>query len=185
MSNPVCKKIRALRLQHNLTQMELASKAKIPRASLANMESEKGNPSIIVVTKVAEALGVTIDDLVENKDHSSVTKVKRGDMQVNRQDEGKFAITLLSPLNAPYINVNEINMLPGCYSKGKPHPKGSHEFFYCLEGTAVLEIQGDAIEVKSGDLVYFPGNLPHVYSNPGIKPVHAVAVVNIVELSKR
>ena len=184
MANPVYKSIRELRLRYSLTQVELAEKAGIPRASLANMESQKGNPSITSVVKVADALGVTLEDLLENKEHRLVTTVSREDMRVNHQDAGKFLLTVLSPLDAPYITINEIKMLPGCNTKGKPHPKGSLEFFYCLEGTAQLEIQGEIVVVKKGDLIYFPGNLPHTYANPGKHPIHAVSVVNIAE-SKR
>ncbi len=177
MTNPVCKKIRGLRFQHGITQVELAVKAGIPRASLANMESEKGNPSIASLLKVAGALGVSIDELVNNEPGLVYTSVKRADMQVYHQDGGKFLQTLLSPLNAPYININEINMLPGCNSKGRPHPKGSHEFFFCLDGLATIKIQDEVAEVESGNLIYFEGNLPHTYSNFGVKAVYAISVV--------
>lgn len=178
MANPICKRVRALRLQHNMTQAELAQQSGIPRASIANIESEKGNPSFAFVMKVADVLGVTLDDLIDEEKPSLVTRVNRESMRTHRQDAGKFAITLLSPINAPYTHVNRIFLMPGCHAKGKPHPKGSHEFFYTVEGLAVLEIQGEVIEVPAGDLIYFPGNLPHFYTNPNSHPVTAISVVS-------
>ncbi len=59
MTNPINEGIKRLRAQHKLTQTELANMADIPRATLANMESDKSNPSIGVVVKVAQALTIT------------------------------------------------------------------------------------------------------------------------------
>ena len=130
--NPVAKTIAAIRAQHSLTQQQLADMAGVPRATLANMESNGGNPTITTVIKIANALGVTVSDLVEKNQLTVATLVARQDMQSIRLDDGKFVSSQLSPINAPYILINEISMLPGCHSKGRPHPQGSHEFFYCL-----------------------------------------------------
>ncbi len=184
MNNPVSDGIRALRTSHKLTQTELAKLADIPRATLANMEKPSSNPSISVVVKVARALGVPVEDLVSKQRSTFVTEVDRRDMPVSRDDDGKYLSTRTSPINAPYIQVNDINMLPGCYTRGKPHPDGSHELFLCLEGRAVLEIQDEKFEVDAGNLIYFPGNLPHNYANAGLKPVQAISVVNIFSSKK-
>ncbi|MBQ74044.1 MAG: DNA-binding protein [Gammaproteobacteria bacterium] len=181
MSNPISDGIRRLRLIHKLTQTELAEIAGIPRATLANMERPASNPSISGVVKVARALGVTVEDLITKQQAPFVTQVERKDMQVVRQDDGKYVSTRVSPINIPYTLVGDISMLPGCQTRGMPHPDGSHEMFLCLEGTATIVIQDEAFEVEAGDLIHFPGNLPHDYSNTGLKPVHAVSVVSIVK----
>lgn len=177
MANPISEGIKRLRAQHKLTQTELASMAKIPRATLANMESDNSNPSITLVIKVANALGVSIDDLITNRPSAYVTKVKRKDMPVMHADNGRFISTRTSPISTQNLQINDMSMMPGCYSKGLPHPEGSHELFLCLEGTATIEIQGEKFLVEAGDLLYFQGHLPHCYGNDGLKPVHGVAVV--------
>lgn len=177
MSNPISEGIKRLRAQHKLTQTQLATMADIPRATLANMEGEQSNPSISLVVKVAQALGVSVDDLITKRKSQHVTEVMRIDMPVSYQDEGKYVSTRTSPLSSPNININDVIMMPGCFTKGVPHPEGSHELFLCLEGTAVLEIDGEKYEVTAGNLLYFHGHLPHCYGNQSLKPVHAVAVV--------
>ncbi len=179
MSNPVSDGIKQIRAAHNLTQTELADMAGIPRATLANMEKDTSNPSITVVVKVARALGVQVEDLVTKQHSLKVTKINRKDMPITRQDDGNYISTRVSPLNASDVQINEVSMMPGCTTRGKPHPVGSHEFFLCLEGTASLEIVDVKFEVEAGDTIYFPGNLPHNYGNSGLKPVHAVSVVRI------
>lgn len=177
MDNPISEGIKRLRTHHKLTQTDLAKLAGIPRATLANMEGANSNPSISSVVKVASALGVSVDDLITRRQSIHVTKVERKDMPVVHQDYGKFASTRTNPISTQNLQINDISMMPDCYSKGVPHPEGSHELFLCLEGTATVEVQGEKFEVEAGDLIYFHGHLPHCYGNLSLKPVHAVAVV--------
>ena len=181
MENPVNENIKHLRAQHKLTQTELANLAGIPRATLANMESTTSNPSISVVVKVAQALGVSVDDLISKRTSINATKVDRKDMPVSQLDNGKFVSTKTTPISSPNLQINDVSMMSGCYTKGVPHPEGSHEFFLCLDGTATVEVQGEKFEVEAGNLIYFHGHLPHCYGNDGLKPVHAVVVVYMVK----
>jgi DNA-binding XRE family transcriptional regulator len=181
MDNPIGEGIKSFRALHKLTQTTLAKRAGIPRATLANMEGAKSNPSISVVVKVARALGVTVDDLITRRQSPHVTEVERKDMPVMRQDDGKFLSTRASPISTPNLQVNDVSMMPGCYTKGVPHPEGSHELFLCHQGTATVEVDGQKYEVKAGNLIYFHGHLPHSYGNEGLKPVHAMAVVYMLD----
>ena len=175
--NPVSENIKRLRAQHKLTQSELAKLADIPRATLANMEGTISNPSISTVIKVAQALGVSVDDLISRRASIHATEVERSDMPVSQLDNGKFISTRTTPISSPSLQINDVSMMPGCFTRGVPHPEGSHEFFLCLDGTATVEVQGVTFEVEAGNLIYFHGHLPHCYGNSGLKPVHAVVVV--------
>ena len=181
MENPIGEGIKRLRAQHKLTQTALAQRAEIPRATLANMEGENSNPSISAAVKVARALGVTVDDLITQRQSQSVTQVVRKDMPVMLLDGGKFSSTLTSPISTPNLHINDIGMMPGCHTKGVPHPEGSHELFLCHSGTATVEVDGKTYEVNAGDLIYFPGHLPHSYGNKSLTPTRAMAVIFILE----
>ncbi len=177
MKNPISDGIKRLRAQHKLTQTELANMAEIPRATLANMESSNSNPSITLVVKVASALGVTVDDIITRRQSLYVTEVERKDMPVTHLDDGKFTSTRTSPISTQNLQINDLSMMPGCYTKGVPHPEGSHELFLCLEGTATVKVQGESHSVETGNLIHFHGHLPHYYGNEGLKPAHAIVVV--------
>jgi XRE family transcriptional regulator, regulator of sulfur utilization len=175
--NPISDGIKRLRALHKMTQTELAKLAEIPRATLANMENEQSNPSISLVLKVATALGVTVDDLISKRHSANVIEIKREDMPMSQQDNGKFTSVRASPINTQNLQINNVVMAPGCSTKGVPHPEGSHELFMCLEGTATITVQEEDFLVPSGDLIYFHGHLPHCYGNQGDVEVSAVAVV--------
>ncbi|MDO6353975.1 helix-turn-helix transcriptional regulator [Caloramator sp. CAR-1] len=59
-------KIKELRLQKGLSQRALASKAGISQSMLSDIEKGKVNPTVKVLIKISNALGVDITELVEN-----------------------------------------------------------------------------------------------------------------------
>ena len=169
--------IRKLRTSMKMTQARLAKKAGLPRATVALLESKRGNPSINSVVAIARAMGVGVDDLMNEERASSTTIVRRSDMRQTEMAEGRFMATVVSPINSKHILMQEISMMPGCACKGKPHPIGSQEYFLCNEGEATVVVDGTPNEVKAGDLIFFQGNLPHYYHNSTNRPVHAFSVV--------
>jgi transcriptional regulator with XRE-family HTH domain len=58
--------IKRLRIEHGLTQVELAKKAKVTQAYVAKIEGgDRVNPSLPVLRRLAKALGVPVTALLE------------------------------------------------------------------------------------------------------------------------
>jgi DNA-binding XRE family transcriptional regulator len=57
--------IKAWREYLNLTQAKLASKAGMKQSALARLETNTTNPRKSTLLKLAEALGVTVDQLID------------------------------------------------------------------------------------------------------------------------
>ena len=62
----VGKKIKELRAQAGLTQMELAGRASLDRTYINSVENGKRNISITNIEKIANALNVSVSDLFKN-----------------------------------------------------------------------------------------------------------------------
>jgi transcriptional regulator with XRE-family HTH domain len=58
--------IKIYRNKLKLTQEELATKSGLSRNAIYNYENEKRSPDLKVLTNIAEALNITINDLIEN-----------------------------------------------------------------------------------------------------------------------
>lgn len=56
-------RLQRLRLAANLSQAELAKRAKVPIGTLRNWEQDRRVPRLDTAALVARALGVTIDEL--------------------------------------------------------------------------------------------------------------------------
>ena len=60
------KNVRRYRRQKNLTQEELAFEARIDLTYLGGIERGKRNPSLLVVSRIAKALSVSVVKLVND-----------------------------------------------------------------------------------------------------------------------
>ena len=65
--------IKRLREDAGLSQKALADQSGVPRPTIAHLESGQANPTLSVVLKVAAALGVGVDHLVESAEAPVVT----------------------------------------------------------------------------------------------------------------
>lgn len=64
-------KLRLLRKEHNLSQIELAKKIGVTERTIYNYETNDRIPKIDVVTSIAHVFGVTVDALASDKEPSS------------------------------------------------------------------------------------------------------------------
>jgi quercetin dioxygenase-like cupin family protein len=61
---------------------------------------------------------------------------------------------------------------------GTPHLPGTREFFTCLTGRVTLTVAGARHPLDEGDVLAFPGNLPHSYQNAdALAPARGISVV--------
>ncbi len=167
-----------LRRVAGLTQAELAGIAAVPRATLASMEQGRGSPGLDKVIAVAEALNVSLEELVLPGPATRHHLVCTAEVKPTRTDSGRFVAQQISPLATRGVMIQHVNLLPGCDAKGRLHPRGAQEFFFVYSGHAMLTIDRDEVEVPAGSLVQFPGHLPHRYGNRSCgDEVRAVATI--------
>lgn len=64
-------KVREARKKAGLTQLQLANKIFVSESYIALIEKNKRNPSTIVLSKIAEALNLTTDHILFDRDFGS------------------------------------------------------------------------------------------------------------------
>jgi XRE family transcriptional regulator, regulator of sulfur utilization len=175
---PHAANLHRLRKNAKLTQAQLAERAGLPRATLANMERAGSNPGIQSVMAVAKALGITVDELLTAPPEHRFYKVVPDDMQEYRAEGGRFVARLVSPIASKGVQIHHVTMLAGCRSVGRPHPAGSQEYFLTLVGHASLQIEDETVDIAAGSLVQFPGQRKHTYINRD--PIQAVTALSVV-----
>jgi len=57
--------IRKIRLAKGMTQGDLCRKLEVDRAYMSNVESGKKNPTLSTIERIAQALAVSIEDLMK------------------------------------------------------------------------------------------------------------------------
>lgn len=78
---PIGERIKELRLKQNLKQSDLAEKAQISRVAIGNYERGDRIPNADILQSIANALGVSINDLMDFEElKKEVTSVKYIDL---------------------------------------------------------------------------------------------------------
>lgn len=75
-------RLKALRLEANLTQKDMAEKFDISQQAYAKWEMETANPTKNIITKLAGIFGVTVDYLVGNSDYRTVEDEQLSDVEL-------------------------------------------------------------------------------------------------------
>jgi XRE family transcriptional regulator, regulator of sulfur utilization len=165
-----------LRRIRGLTQDGLARDAGVPRSTIANLESGEGNPSLAVLVKVAQALEVPIDELLASP--RAMVRHWSADEVVLRNRGRGVTLRPLVPEPVPDSQIDVMEFAPGAIMGGTPHLPGTREYFSCIEGRVRITVAGDAFDVAAGEVLAFPGNLPHSYQNgDGLAPARGVSIV--------
>ncbi|MBF0613961.1 MAG: helix-turn-helix domain-containing protein [Magnetococcales bacterium] len=170
ITNLVGTRIRSIRRQRKLTQQQLADLAGIPRATLATVEKDDANPSLGVVFKIACALEMTLDQLVDAS-RRFIRVIPGSQMhRIASADEGYQAV-LVTPPNILHVTQWAFMLRPGAVYMGKPHLPGSEEYLLVQEGEVELDVGGEKALLQAGDTACFHGNAQHSYRNPAVAGV--------------
>ncbi|MFF9056283.1 helix-turn-helix domain-containing protein [Streptomyces erythrochromogenes] len=150
-------RIRSLRKARGWSLDNLAERAGISPSQLSRIETGHRRLSLDQLTAIAEALGKSLDELVESPDDSDVIRPER--------DERRGLTTwLLSKEDGPHgptVGKMRITDQAGDVS---PDDLGVHpgrDWFTVLSGTLVLYLGERVIRVETGQAASFSTMTPH------------------------
>ena len=173
------KTILRIRNSQNLTLNVLSERSGVSKAMLSQIETDKVNPTVATVWKIAQGLGVEIHDLLSGGND------QRKKFHVNRYenittldtDEEGVLIHVLSPLSM--VEDLELYMLTfetWTSLNSDPHFPNSEEFLTVIKGTVSVQAGNNETELKKGDFIAYHCDVPHAIRNTGA----GKAVVHLV-----
>ena len=184
LAKNLAQNLGALRAARGLTQAELARQAGVPRSTLTRLESGSGNPSLSNLARLADALQVTIEELLAPP-RADCVLIPGGDLKVTRYSKGKVAITRLLPDPIEGLELERMDIEPGGWKQGIPHLSGTREYLVCAAGQVTVYVAGDNFQVQAGDVLAFPGDQAHSYRNESGEPTSCYSVVSIAPRRRR
>ncbi|MEK7460331.1 MAG: helix-turn-helix transcriptional regulator [Patescibacteria group bacterium] len=57
--------LKRIRIKKNITQVEISKKLGVDRSFVSNLENAKTNPTLATITNLAQALGVSTNELLK------------------------------------------------------------------------------------------------------------------------
>lgn len=154
--------VRSLREQRGLTQQQMAKIAGVPRATWGNLESGEANPTLHVLTKVASALQVRIEELL-SPPRTAARHVPAPELFVRRR--GAVQIRKLLPEPLAGLEIERMHFPVDTNMVGVPHTPGTREYLTVERGALELRVGGERYRLSEGDVVMFRGDQRHGYTN--------------------
>jgi transcriptional regulator with XRE-family HTH domain len=171
----VAANIRRLRQEAKLTLAELAADAGLGKSTLAQLESGKGNPSVETLWAIAAALRVPFGRLVE-EDAPALRVVRAGEQPPLRSTETEQVGRLLTAVHRRGT-FELYTMDIGAQARhADAHHAGVIEHLLVVAGALRAGPATGPVELQAGDLVTFPGDVPHVYE--GLPEAHYVLLMS-------
>lgn len=159
----IARTLRRERESVGLSVSELARRAGVSKATVSQLESGSGNPSVETLWALGVALGVPFAVLVDEQANAP-TLIRADDLAGVPSSAAAYSATLLSasPPGARR-DVYLIRAEPGDARRSDPHHPGTVEHVVLLAGRAEVGPDEAPVELRPGDYLTYPGDAPHVF----------------------
>lgn len=158
------KKLRELRIQNDLTLMDLASRCELTKGFLSQVERDLTTPSIGTLQDILEALGSNLSEFFHEEEEKQIVFSAQDFFEDVQED---YTIEWIIP-NAQKNEMEPIllTLHPHSRSQELTAHRGE-EFGYVLKGTVTLVRGNKKYKLKAQETFYLDGTKSHYLFNHG------------------
>ena len=172
--------IQRIRKEQGLTLDVLSEKSGVSKAMLSQIESEKVNPTVATVWKIAQGLRVEINGLLEGGGEPARRfSVVRGDeITTLETDEQGLHMKVLSPISmVEDLEMYLLTFEPNGSLRSAPHFPKTEEYLTVFSGSVRVTAGDNVSELSAGDFVSYHCDVEHTIENTGDIPARVHLVV--------
>lgn len=183
MDNPpmIGKNIQKIRSSRSLTLNVLSERSGVSKAMLSQIESDKVNPTVATVWKIAKGLGVDLQDLLDTDTQPKrVFSINPASEAVTKLETAENGVTIqiLSPLNmVEDLEMYMLSFEPHTSLPSEPHFPGTQEFLTVIKGAVKVTAGENSAELRKGDFLMYHCDVEHTISNESAQPAKVHMVV--------
>lgn len=172
--------IRRLRLANGLTLQELAERSGVSVGMLSQLERDRANPSLRVLSQVRDALGASMSALFADSeaplsgDPGFVCRAGQRPLL----DVGYLFQEILAVGSPGGMQMTLLHLPPGADAGGHSLVVATEKGGLVLEGAFLLSVDGSEALLGPGDSFLFDGTLPHSFRNPENRPAKVLWVMS-------
>ncbi len=173
--------LAALREQQALSLDELSRRAGVSKSMLSQIERAQANPTVAVVWRLANALGVPLAELLQSGAPAaapSITTVARHATPTLRGADSGCELRILGPIElAGQFEWYELTLQPGAVLDSQAHEPGAREHLSVIAGRLALAAGANSAELEAGETARYAADQPHAIRNVGPNLACALLVV--------
>jgi transcriptional regulator with XRE-family HTH domain len=160
------KRIKDLRLAAELTQEELANRAKLTKGFISQIENDQTSISLDSLIDILDALGLSIGEFfAEDDDSERITFTKTDRISLTGRGARSFELLIPGSTNM-LMDPILVTLDPG-EALPVEEPHNGEEFGYLLSGHMVIKYGKKSFRLKKDDCFYFEADKTHQFVNMG------------------
>jgi transcriptional regulator with XRE-family HTH domain len=177
----VGEKLALLRQARSLSMDELSRRAGVSKSMLSQIERAQANPTVAVVWRLANALGVSMAELLgggAEPTAPAITVVAAHATPTLRSPEGLYELSILGPINlAGQFEWYSLSLQAGGSLASQAHEHGTQEHLTAISGTLEISAGDSTHRLKHGETARYAADRPHTIRNAGKTAATAWLVV--------
>ena len=169
-----------LRQKRGLTLEDLSRAAGVSKSMLSQIEREKANPTIAVAWRLANALGIGIEDLLSTNgsEKEAIHILEAHETPTLPGNHSGYTLRILGPMDlAGKFEWYELTLAPGGALKSGAHDPGTMEHLTLITGSADIVVDGITRKLKAGSTARYQADKAHAILNAGKAEARALLVV--------
>lgn len=170
-----------LRESRALSLDALSRMAGVSKSMLSQIERAQANPTVAVVWRLANALGVPMVELLgssPSQQSPSMTLVPSQSTPSLRSPDGLCELRILGPIElAGRFEWYELQVQPGGRLESEPHEPGTQEHLTVVSGALEVRSGSDTLKVKVAETARYRVDQVHAILNPARTVASAWLVV--------
>ncbi len=171
--------IRRLRLAKGLTLQDLAERADVSVGMLSQLERDRANPSLRVLSQVRDALGASMSALFADSEEAAPVDPDFVSRAGHRPmlDVGYLVQELLAVGPPGGMQLTLLHLPPLGVAREHQLVIANEKGGFVLEGSFLLSVAGQDALLGPGDSFLFDGMRPHSFRNPEDRPAKVIWVM--------
>lgn len=178
MASAIGRRVKAERQARRWTLDQLAEAAGVSRRMVVNVEQGTANPSVAILLRLSDALGIGLPALVEPPQARPVRVTRAGEGATLWSSEAGGRGVLVAGTSPPdVVELWDWTLAAGDSHGSEAHAAGTKELLQVQHGMVTVSVGGAETSLNDGDALTFDGDLAHSYTNPGPGPARFLLAV--------
>ncbi|MGL5268883.1 MAG: helix-turn-helix domain-containing protein [Spiroplasma sp.] len=158
------KKLKNLRIKHNLTMQELADRCDLSKGFISQLEHDLSSPSIDTLVTILDIYDINLSAFFNENEKETKFVFKR--YEVSILDEEKYQVKWLIS-NAQKLNLEPIIITLKSFGTSQIiNPFQGQIFGYVLSGKVIVHYGNQNSKIDETESFYIKGNAKHYLENP-------------------
>ncbi|MET9914813.1 XRE family transcriptional regulator [Streptomyces sp. NPDC006476] len=158
----VAANIRRIRTVRGLSLNELSRQSSVAKATLAQLELGRGNPTLETLMSLATHLGVPLTDLIASESVPLMHVTRANEGMIVRGDGLDLRLIHRMTNEKTMYEIYDMRMSQGTY-ESPPHSMGVLEHLIVHQGSLLVGPQSGSTKLDVGDFIAFSADRPHLY----------------------